>query len=465
MMSGRKRIDVPKRLEKYSVPTVQSFVPKSTISSARERAELLKMGKRDAVQETKNEPEVDEPKLDIFGLRRTSNFEDEEDDQEEVGGNAHSFWMPDASVPAEKPQSSGTMTTGEGRREEKNKPREIFDGYHIWHEWMSRTANKPFWHCKETGETRWEPPKRQAVQDQDRAPTTNPGKEAGEGASANLLDGELDEEANRRAFLQALYAWRNGEDVAEEAGGGGQEKLATPAVAPRTTAEKVRLASSPPAADSTTPKPLPSRPVPLTASLHAAASKGQVEMLRDILSHADAEERDRFGSTALHYAAGGGHLDAVKLLLGRGAKINSQNHDGDSPLHLAAKGSSFNVLVELLEYGADMSLKNKRGNDAATIARMFGRRDFDTLLSARATRSGDSGGGGRRGVEKGQQAHADSASPRTEKEAAEEGAAADEVDEDDLASARRQLEALRMRAKEEVEHRYSSRPSTAASST
>jgi hypothetical protein len=34
--------------------------------------------------------------------------------------------------------------------------------------------------------------------------------EVNENASDNLLDGRVDEDANRRAFLQALYEWRNG---------------------------------------------------------------------------------------------------------------------------------------------------------------------------------------------------------------------------------------------------------------
>eukprot|EP00960_Hanusia_phi_P078436 768816-Hanusia_phi.AAC.6 len=475
-MSGKRRVDVPKRLDKYSVPSMQSFVPKSTISSARERAEILKVTRRDAEQEVQGDLQADEPKLDIFGLRRRSNFDDDDDDDDDDEGGgaqdndeAEAFWMPGASVPAEKPTTSKSMTSTGDLRAEKNKHREIFDGYHVWHEWMSRTANKPFWHCKETGETRWEPPKRQAVQDEDRAPTTKSTEEA----PSNLLEGDFDEEANRRAFLQALYAWRNGEDAPKEEEAGedrlatpvdppkeeeaGEDRLATPVDPPKSMAEKVNSVSRAPA---TGP---PSRPVPLAASLHAAASKGEVEMLRDILRHtgADAGERDRFGSTALHYAAGGGHVDAATLLLSKGAKINAQNEEGDSPLHLAAKGSSFDMLVELLEHGADLSLKNKRSNDAAKIARMFGRRDFESLLNARATTrdSGEDGGQS----EEGRAVDGDPKGPAARKTTGEDNAAGD-VDEDDLASARRQLEALRMRAKEEIEYKYSSRPSTANSS-
>ena len=56
-----------------------------------------------------------------------------------------------------------------------------------------------------------------------------------------------------------------------------------------------------------------------------AARLGIVEELKDLV-HRHPElvrERDETGATALHYAAFGGHRDAVRLLVGAGADINA----------------------------------------------------------------------------------------------------------------------------------------------
>ena len=71
--------------------------------------------------------------------------------------------MPEASLPT--PPRSVQEQNKQSNAEKKAGPNEFWDGYNLWYEWESRKAGKPFWHCKETGETRWEKPAKAAVQE------------------------------------------------------------------------------------------------------------------------------------------------------------------------------------------------------------------------------------------------------------------------------------------------------------
>lgn len=68
--------------------------------------------------------------------------------------------------------------------------------------------------------------------------------------------------------------------------------------------------------------------------------------------------------SALHGAAAGGHLGAIKLLLEMGANINgaSASQYGQIPLHAAAGGGHIDVIKLLLDRGA-----------------IVGRRDFSAI--------------------------------------------------------------------------------------
>jgi ankyrin repeat protein len=79
------------------------------------------------------------------------------------------------------------------------------------------------------------------------------------------------------------------------------------------------------------------------------------------------EARVRYGSTPLFVAARKGHVDVVRLLLGRGADIEASTH-GVTPLISALVPSSNEEVVEevvevLLDWGADA---NKAGPMGAT---------------------------------------------------------------------------------------------------
>jgi hypothetical protein len=101
--------------------------------------------------------------------------------------------------------------------------REAWDGYHLWRRFDSATQRRPFWFCKETGESRWERPVAAAVQpparsaaalnEADAAAAAGGGGGTGTGTgtgTGSLLDGEFDEDANRREFLQVcVYVWRD----------------------------------------------------------------------------------------------------------------------------------------------------------------------------------------------------------------------------------------------------------------
>jgi ankyrin repeat protein len=54
---------------------------------------------------------------------------------------------------------------------------------------------------------------------------------------------------------------------------------------------------------------------------------------------------DEEGNTALHWAAVGGHVQLVKLLLDNGADIEAKSRDGFVPMHSVAQVCSYYQLL------------------------------------------------------------------------------------------------------------------------
>lgn len=83
-----------------------------------------------------------------------------------------------------------------------------------------------------------------------------------------------------------------------------------------------------------------------------AARKNKIETVKELVnSGANVNETDKYGRTALHYAADGGYLEIAKYLLSNGANINGNN--GATPLYFAVSRKKVEVVKYLLEQGAD----------------------------------------------------------------------------------------------------------------
>ncbi|EHK44815.1 hypothetical protein TRIATDRAFT_274363 [Trichoderma atroviride IMI 206040] len=127
--------------------------------------------------------------------------------------------------------------------------------------------------------------------------------------------------------------------------------------------------------------------------IHWAAVKGNVEMVR--IMEDDISQSDRFGWTPLHLAAIYEHekllrhisedhtevinatdnelrtplrlaveyelVDAVKILLQAGAKVNTTAKDGLTPFHVALKQKEKQILQIFLQHGANMDVLDTEG--------------------------------------------------------------------------------------------------------
>jgi len=95
---------------------------------------------------------------------------------------------------------------------------------------------------------------------------------------------------------------------------------------------------------------------------------------------ADVNTKEPWGDTALMKAAGRGHLDVMKALIGLGANVNAGNEGGQTPVILAVENGNVEAVRLLLEKGADVTARS--GRTALKIAREKGREAIVEILRA-----------------------------------------------------------------------------------
>ncbi len=88
------------------------------------------------------------------------------------------------------------------------------------------------------------------------------------------------------------------------------------------------------------------------------------------------------GSTPLHYAAAGGYLALVKVLIAKKADVEAKTESGFTPLETAASFDRLEVVKLLLEHQADPNAKNAEGNSPLHLAVRNGNKAMIELLLA-----------------------------------------------------------------------------------
>ncbi|KAG2471229.1 AND1A protein, partial [Polypterus senegalus] len=106
-------------------------------------------------------------------------------------------------------------------------------------------------------------------------------------------------------------------------------------------------------------------------ALHWAAGAGHEQALRLLLEHGAAiDDEDSFGMNALLLASWFGHLKILQILVNAGAKINCDNKNGMNLLHCAAQRGHIKVLEFIMEDLEDVCIDkvDKMGKTALHLA-------------------------------------------------------------------------------------------------
>jgi ankyrin repeat protein len=119
--------------------------------------------------------------------------------------------------------------------------------------------------------------------------------------------------------------------------------------------------------------------------LMMAALKGQLELARKLIDR--GADVNKTGWTPLHYAATGGHLAIMELLLEHHAYIDAESPNGTTPLMMAAQYGSIDAVKLLLAAGADARLKNQLGLSAIDFAYRVNRTEAAELIAETVRRA------------------------------------------------------------------------------
>ncbi|XP_029306564.1 inversin isoform X2 [Cottoperca gobio] len=114
-----------------------------------------------------------------------------------------------------------------------------------------------------------------------------------------------------------------------------------------------------------------------------AAGKGSDDVIRTMLAltpHIDINMADKYGGTALHAASLSGHVSTVKLLLERGAMVDSLDVMKHAPLFRACEMGHRDVILTLIKGSASVDLVDVDGHTALHWAALGGNAEVCQIL-------------------------------------------------------------------------------------
>ncbi|XP_047101509.1 poly [ADP-ribose] polymerase tankyrase-1-like isoform X1 [Schistocerca piceifrons] len=120
-------------------------------------------------------------------------------------------------------------------------------------------------------------------------------------------------------------------------------------------------------------------------ALHVAAGGGHVAAASCLVgAGAEVDARTSLEQqTPLHWAARGGHAGVVRLLVGASADLNARDWWGRTPLHSAAERGHAGAAAELLLAGADRGARDGGGRTPLDVARQNRKQELVDMLTQR----------------------------------------------------------------------------------
>ncbi|TID29944.1 hypothetical protein CANINC_001455 [Pichia inconspicua] len=102
----------------------------------------------------------------------------------------------------------------------------------------------------------------------------------------------------------------------------------------------------------------------MSENIWVAAADNQIATVKSLIDSGkfSPNSADPNGFTPIHAAASYGNIELLRYLLQNGGNVNIQDKDGDTPLHHAESVDIARILIG--EFGADYKIKNNEGLDA-----------------------------------------------------------------------------------------------------
>lgn len=117
-------------------------------------------------------------------------------------------------------------------------------------------------------------------------------------------------------------------------------------------------------------------------ALMLAALRGNLDAVKLLVKR--GAEVNRPGWTPLHYAATGGSVEVIRFLLDQDAYIDAQSPNLSTPLMMAARQKHPDAVRVLVQAGADPTAHNQNGLDAADYLQREGEVELAGWLRERA---------------------------------------------------------------------------------